>query len=72
MSKIESLHGTTPVEIFESGIENHAAIESIAVSVLWRDGSITNGWSTTNPAELSLMIAMLQEKLRREILISSD
>lgn len=72
MSKVESLRGTTPVEIFESGIENHAAIHAVAFSVLWRDGSITNGWSTADTADLSLMIAMLQEKLRREVLTEAS
>ena len=31
MSKIESLYGTTPAEIFESGLENLAEIEAVAV-----------------------------------------
>ncbi len=30
MAKVASLHGTTPAEIFESGIENLDRIEAVA------------------------------------------
>ena len=43
MGKVESLHGTTPAEIFHSGLENLDDIEAVAVSVLWRDGSVPGG-----------------------------
>ncbi len=43
MGKVESLHGTTPAEIFQSGLENLNEIEAVAVSVLWRDGDVTAG-----------------------------
>lgn len=66
MAKIESLYGTTPAEIFESGLENLDAIESVAVSVLWKDGNITTGWSNADDkAKLALMILMLDEEFRK-------
>lgn len=66
MGKIESLHGTTPAEIFESGLENLGDIEAIAISVLWRDGNITAGWSNVDPAQLALMILALDEEQRNK------
>lgn len=66
MGKIESLHGTTPAEIFESGLENLGDIEAIAISVLWRDGNITAGWSNLDPAQLALMILALDEEQRNK------
>lgn len=66
MGKIESLHGTTPAEIFESGLENLGDIEAIAISVLWRDGNVTAGWSNVDPAQLALMILALDEEQRNK------
>jgi hypothetical protein len=66
MAKVESLHGTTPAEIFESGIENLDQIQSVAMSVTWRDGRVTSGWSNATPANLALMVMALDEKLRKE------
>ncbi len=66
MGKVESLHGTTPAEIFESGIENLNDIEAVAVSVLWKDGSVTAGWSNTEIAQVALMILALDEEQRRK------
>ncbi len=66
MSKIESLHGTTPAEIFESGLESLNEIQSIAMSVTWRDGRVTSGWSNATPADLALMILALDQKFRAE------
>ncbi len=66
MGKVESLHGTTPAEIFESGIENCNEIEAIAVSVLWQNGSVTTGWSNTDVANVALMILALDEDQRRK------
>ena len=66
MAKVESLHGTTPVEIFESGLANLDQIQSIALSVTWRDGRVTSGWSNTTPADLALMVAALDERFRSE------
>ena len=64
MAKVESLHGTTPAEIFQSGIENLGDIEAVALSVLWRDGTVTAGWSNTNAANLAFMVLALDEKQR--------
>mgnify|MGYP001035133060 CR=1 FL=1 len=65
MSKVESLHGTTPAEIFQSGIENLDEIEAVAVSVMWKDGTVTAGWSNADLASLALMVLSLDEKQRR-------
>ena len=66
MAKIESLHGTTPAEIFQSGLENINEIEAVAASVLWKDGRVTVGWSNMDMAKLSLLILMLDEKHRND------
>lgn len=66
MARIESLYGTTPAEIFESGLENVGEIVGVAATVLWKDGRITAGWSNLDPASLSRMIVMLDEKHRRD------
>jgi len=68
MAKIESLHGTTPAEIFQSGLENLGAIKAVAVSVLWDDGNVTAGWSNIDDnAKLALMILTLDERQRRQL-----
>jgi hypothetical protein len=65
VAKVESLHGTTPAEIFQSGLENLNEIETVALSVLWKDGSVTSGWSNTEDmGKLALMILALDERLR--------
>ncbi len=66
MSSIESLHGMTPAEIFQSGIDNIGQIESVSLAVKWRDGRITTGWSDMGAADLSLMVLLLSEKFRLE------
>jgi hypothetical protein len=66
MAKIESLHGTTPVEIFQSGLENIGEIEAVAASVLWRDGTVTAGWSNVALEKLALLVLALDEKLRSD------
>ena len=38
VSRVESLYGTSPAEIFQSGIENLDEIDAVAVSVMWKDG----------------------------------
>ncbi len=68
MSTITSLHGTTPAEIFQSGLENISEIESVAVCVRWRNGEITTGWSNADPGTISLMTTMLDERLRMQFL----
>jgi hypothetical protein len=67
MAKIESLHGTTPAEIFQSGLENLGEIEAVALSVIWKDGSVTAGWSNVDEARLALMILSLDERQRSAI-----
>ena len=64
MGTIESLHGTTPAEIFQSGIDNLDEIEAVSTAVLWKDGRITAGWSNVDPARLALMILSLDERQR--------
>jgi hypothetical protein len=66
MGAVESLHGTTPAEIFTDGLENVEQIEAVALSVLWRDGTVTSGWSNVDMAQLALMVMVLEEKLRRD------
>lgn len=66
MAKIESLHGTTPAEIFQSGLENLDEIEAIAASVLWKNGTVTAGWSNVDTATLALMVLTLDEEQRRK------
>jgi len=65
VAKIESLHGTTPAEIFEGGLENADKIVAVAAAVLWKDGRVTTGWSNVDPANLARMILVLDEKQRR-------
>jgi hypothetical protein len=72
MAKIESLYGTTPAEIFESGLENVGEIVGVAAAVLWKDGRVTAGWSNLDPASLSRMILMLDEKQRRDTIHDAD
>ena len=72
MVKIESLYGTTPAEIFESGLENVNEIAGVAACVLWKDGRITAGWSNLDPANLARMILMLDEKQRRDTIHDAD
>jgi len=64
MATIESLHGTTPAEIFQSGLDNLHEIEAVASAVLWKNGRITVGWSNVDPARLALMILALDERQR--------
>ena len=72
MGKIESLHGTTPAEIFESGLENAGEIVAVAAAVLWKDGRITAGWSNMDSANLARMILVLDEKQRRVTVHNAD
>ena len=72
MAKIESLHGTTPAEIFQSGLENLEEIEAVAAAVLWKDGRVTAGWSNLDPAHLARMILMLDEAQRRRTIADPD
>ncbi len=65
MATVRSLHGTTAAEIFDSGIERLDEIEAVAVSVLWRDGTVTAGSSSTDMAKLALMVLALDSYQRR-------
>ncbi len=65
MTEIRSLHGTTVVEIFSAGLDNLEQIEAIAVSVLWKDGSVTAGCSNTTKASLALLVLAMDEHQRR-------
>jgi hypothetical protein len=65
VAKVESLYGTTPAEIFESGLERNEEIEAIAACVLWKDGTVTAGWSNVDPRLLAYMIAALDQRFRR-------
>lgn len=67
MAEITSLHGTTPAEIFNSGLENLDRIEAVAISVQWKDGTVTSGWSNIDTPRLALMILALDKKLRETI-----
>ena len=68
MPKIESLHGTTPAEIFQSGLENLSEIEAVAASVLWKDGKITPGWSNMpDIGQLAFLILALDERQRAHL-----
>lgn len=72
LARIESLHGTTPAEIFESGLENVSEIVAVAAAVLWKDGRISAGWSNLDPANLARMILVLDEKQRRDTVHDTD
>jgi hypothetical protein len=72
MSKIKSLHGATPAEIFNSGLENLDDIEGIVAGVLWKDGTITAGWSNIDVGSLARLILVLDEAQRRRTLSDND
>ena len=72
MTKIQSLRGTTPAEIFDSGLENATDIRAVALSVQWADGSITSGWSDMDVNTLARMILMLDEAQRRRTIQPED
>ena len=69
MGKVESLFGTNPAAIFESSLENIGEIEAVAVSVLWKDGSVTAGWSNMERSQVALMVLALDERQRCELLV---
>ncbi|MDA0231072.1 MAG: hypothetical protein O3B21_12905 [Proteobacteria bacterium] len=72
MAKVVSLHGATPAEIFSSGLDNLGAIEEVALSVLWKDGRVTAGWSATDMSKLAFMILALDEEQRKRNLRSGE
>lgn len=65
LSNVKSLHGTTPAEVFESGLENLEDIEAVALSVLWKDGRVAAGWSNMELGALARLILVLDEAQRR-------
>ncbi|MBZ0217686.1 MAG: hypothetical protein K8F25_14095 [Fimbriimonadaceae bacterium] len=65
MSEIHSLHGTTVAEIFAAGLDNLDEIEAVAVSVLWKDATVTSGCSNTSKANVALLVLNLDEYQRR-------
>lgn len=65
-SGVESLHGTEPAEIFNSGLENIDQIEAVAVAVQWKNGAITTGWSNCDARVLAFMLMAIDEKFRRD------
>ena len=65
MTKVASLRGTTPAEIFQSGLENLDGIEAVALAVLWKDGTVTAGWSNMDLAQLALLALSLDQEMRR-------
>ncbi len=65
MTEVHSLHGTTVAEIFSSGFENLERMEAVAVSVLWRDGTVTAGCSNTTTANLALLVLAMDQHQRR-------
>ncbi len=67
MTEIRSLHGTTVAEIFSAGLDNLGQIEAIAVSVLWKDGTVTAGCSNTTKANLALLVLAIDEHQRRGV-----
>ncbi len=67
MSEIHSLHGTTVAEIFTSGLDNLEQIDSVAVSVMWKDGRVTAGASSTTNERLSLLLLALDQHIRASL-----
>ncbi len=72
MAKVESLYGTTPAEIFASGLENAGDIVGVAAAVMWKDGRVTSGWSNMDPALLARLILVLDEKQRRSTIHDTE
>jgi len=72
MADVVTLHGVEPAEIFQSGLEQAGEIEAVAISVLWKDGRVTAGWSNTDAAVLARMILVLDERQRRATLADED
>ena len=65
MTEIRSLHGTTVAEILSAGLDNLEQIEAIAVSVMWKEGTVTAGCSNTTKANLALLVLAMDEHQRR-------
>ena len=72
MADVVTLHGVEPAEIFQSGLEQAGEIEAVAISVLWKDGRVTSGWSNADAAVLARMILVLDERQRRATVADED
>jgi hypothetical protein len=72
VSKVESLYGTTPAEIVQSGLENVDEMEAIVTAVLWKDGTVTAGWSNIDVGNLARLILVLDERQRRTTIPNTD
>ena len=72
MAEIRSLHGVTTAEIFSDGLENLENIESVAMSVKWKDGTVTAGSSTADPATLALLVLALDNYQRHLLSMMGD
>ncbi len=67
MTEVHSLYGMTVAEIFSAGLENLEQIEAIAVSVMWKNGTVTAGSSSTTNVNLALLVLAMDEYQRREL-----
>ena len=65
MTEVRSLHGTTAAAVFSAGVDNLERIEAIAVSVVWKDGTVTASCSNTTKANLALPVLAIDEHQRR-------
>jgi hypothetical protein len=72
MTEIHSLHGTTVAEIFSSGLENLEQIEAIAVSVLWKDGTVTAGCSNTTTANKDAGLGIMDRAFSNIVRMTSQ
>lgn len=65
MTEVHSLHGTTVAEIFNDGLRHLDEIEAVAVSVAWKNGTVTAGCSNIDAAKLALMVLALDVHQRQ-------
>lgn len=72
MAEVVTLHGVEPPEIFQSGLKNVDDIQAVAISVLWKDGRVTAGWSNMDPATLARLVLVLDERQRRATIGDND
>ncbi len=72
MADIVTLHGVEPVEIFQSGLDRADEIHAVAISILWKDGHVSAGWSNMDETTLARMVLVLDERQRRATLADAD
>jgi hypothetical protein len=46
-------------------LNENQQIDAVAACVLWKDGTVTVGWSNVDPRLLAYMIAALDQRFRR-------